>query len=120
MSENAHLIAITDVFSEAEKLQLFAKLVTQCQKDIFRAGIDYEIPEQLNPEQFFGVIKELLRDLMNYDFSSFLNLLYAVDVSEKKIKAFSSIVVDDIAVYASFLLIEREWQKIRGMYYLNR
>ena len=56
-------------------------------------------------------------DKLHHAFNEYLNLLHAVDVSENKIKSIDSEDSTDIAKYASYLILKREWQKV---WYRNR
>jgi flavorubredoxin len=91
--------------------ELYPQFIAQLQKDLNRAGIDYII-ENKRPNDLFSEIVYLLTEKLQNAFNEYLNLLYAVDVSEAKIRSMDSENSVDIAEYATYLILKREWQKV--------
>jgi len=116
VSEKQDVVSSEQLIQEISQSDLYPQLIQQLQKDLNRAGIDYEITVSATPKELFLEIKQLLLEKLNNAFNDFLNLLYAVDVSERDIKNCNSEESVAIAQYATYLILKREWQKI---YYRN-
>lgn len=111
MSKSYHLTTVQQWIEEVCKSDLYPQFIIQIQKDLNRAGIDYIIKSE-NSKMLFSEIANLLLGKLHNDFNEFLNLLYAVDVSETKIRQLNSEKSIDIAEYATYLVLKREWQKV--------
>jgi len=98
--------------AEVDATDLYPKLLQQLQKDIDRAAIHYDIDMKVTPKDLIKAMHTLLIALLQESFNDYLNLLYAVDVSEAKLKDFASEKIEDIARYATYLILKREWQKV--------
>ena len=112
MSKDDHIIPAEKLLLEVSKANLYPKLLAQLQKDLIRAGIDYQIDSNSKPRELVLELQELLFDTLQNAFDEYLNLLYAVDVSETKIRDVGSEKVEDIAAYATYLILKREWKKV--------
>ncbi len=112
MSKNHPNVAVNELFDEVAKTALYPKLLKQLQKDIHRAGIDHEIDPKITSGNLVLELTNLLHDRLQNAFNEFLNLLYAVDVSEAEIRNFESENTEDIAMYTSYLILKREWKKV--------
>ncbi len=51
-------------------------------------------------------------NLIQEKFAEYLNLLYIVDVSEAKIKALDGSDMLKLSEQVTFLILQREWQKV--------
>ncbi|WP_146052695.1 hypothetical protein [Aquimarina sp. I32.4] len=96
---------------EVSESDLYPKFLMQLQKDFDRAGIDYSIKSKM-PRDLFSEMVHVLLDKLQNAFNEYLNLLYAVDVSESKIRAIKSEDSVEITEYATYLILKREWQKV--------
>ncbi|WP_148639291.1 hypothetical protein [Aquimarina longa] len=105
------LVIKQQLIDEFTNSDLYPQFLIQIQKDLNRAGIDYII-ESKKPQSLFSEITRLLIEKLQNAFNEYLNLLYAVDVSEDKIKSLNSEDSIDIAEYAAYLILKREWQKV--------
>ncbi|MFD2563957.1 hypothetical protein [Aquimarina rubra] len=112
MSSYLNIVSVDQLMEQVSESDLYPQLITQLQKDLNRAGIDYEVNQNANPKELFVEIEQLLLEKLNNAFNDFLNLLYAVDVSERDIKNCQSDESTVIAKYATFLILKREWQKV--------
>ncbi|WP_378181419.1 hypothetical protein [Aquimarina sp. SS2-1] len=112
MSNYVNIISIEQLVEQVVASDLYPQLILQLQKDINRAGIDYEVNQQAKPKELFLEIEKVLLDKLDHAFNDYLNLLYAVDVSESDIKKCKSEESIAIAKYAAFLILKREWQKV--------
>lgn len=111
MSSPYHPAAVKQWVEEVCKSDLYPQFIIQIQKDLNRAGMNYSIKSE-KPQILFSEIANLLLDKLHNDFNEFLNLLYAVDVSETEIRKLNSENSTDIAEYATYLILKREWQKV--------
>ncbi|WP_299432814.1 hypothetical protein [uncultured Aquimarina sp.] len=112
MSEKQNIVSSEQLVQEISGSDLYPQLIQQLQKDLNRAGIDYEINLNAAPKELFLEIERLLLKRLNTAFNEFLNLLYAVDVSERDIRKCDSEESAVIAQHATYLILKREWQKI--------
>lgn len=101
-----------DLITEAEGLKLYRKLIIQLNKDLLYANIDLEFDEETLPTSLKLVLQESVFHLLNSKFSDYLNLLYIVDVSEAKMKKLDGSDAVMLADAVTFLILQREWQKV--------
>ena len=101
-----------DLIIEANQLQLYKKLILQLNKDLLLANIDLEFDTETLPSSLKLVLQETVFDLIQHKFSDYLNVLYQVDVAEVKIKALNGEDVIQLSEAVSFLILQREWQKV--------
>jgi len=101
-----------DLIVESETLQLYNKLIVQLNKDLLYANIDLEFDEETLPTSLKLVLQDTVYHLINSKFSDYLNLLYIVDVSETKIKALEGSDVVKLSEDVTFIILQREWQKV--------
>ena len=99
------------LIDEVCKSDLYSQFIVQIQKDLNRAGIDHTLKTN-KPKELFSEIAHLLLEKIQNTFNEYLNLLYAVDVSEVKIRELDSENSIDIVEYATYLILKREWQKV--------
>ncbi|WP_299223106.1 hypothetical protein [uncultured Aquimarina sp.] len=116
MSKHPNIVLIEQLMEQVSESDLYPQLILQLQKDLNRAGIDYEVNKNSTFKELFLEIEQLLLEKINNAFNDFLNLLYAVDVSERDIKNCDSEESITVGRYATYLILKREWQKI---YYRN-
>ncbi|MEM8845958.1 MAG: hypothetical protein AAFY00_05640 [Bacteroidota bacterium] len=100
------------VLLEAQKNELYEKLVVQLKKDFELANLDFKIFDSPSPEELKTILHEKVYRLILEQFPEYLNLLYIVDVSEDKVKSIETTDVVDMAEEVSFLILKREWQKV--------
>ncbi len=101
-----------NLIEEANKLQLYTKLVKQLNKDLLYANVDLEFDEETLPTSLKLVLHEAVFQLIQYKFSDYLNLLYIVDVAESKIKNLDGSDALKLSEDVTFLILQREWQKV--------
>ncbi|WP_344927300.1 hypothetical protein [Aquimarina addita] len=92
--------------------ELYPQFVSQIQKDLNRAGIDYTIVRVSNPKELFEEIQRLIFEKLTHNFNEYLNWLYAVDVSEVEVRNIKSEHSKDISQKVTYLILKREWQKV--------
>lgn len=101
-----------DLISEANALSLYKKLIVQLNKDLLYANIDLEFDEETLPTSLKLVLHETIFHLIQNKFSDYLNLLYIIDVSELKIRALDGNDAVKLSDDVTFLILQREWQKV--------
>ena len=103
----------TDVLlSEAEKENLYLKLIEQINKDFNLANEPIDLPLSTSPEELKIQLHEKIFRLIQYKFAEYLNLLYIIDVSESEIKKLDGSDLVNLAEDVAFLILKREWQKV--------
>lgn len=100
------------LIQQADKLNLYKKLILQLNKDLLYANVDLEFNEATLPTSLKLVLQETLFYIIQNKFSEYLNLLYIIDVSEAKIKALDGSDVLQLSEDVTFLILQREWQKV--------
>lgn len=101
-----------ELVAEANALKLYKKLIIQLNKDLLFANIDLEFSEDTLPTSLKLVLQDTVFNLIQNRFSDYLNLLYQVDVSEKKIKSLDGEDTFQLSEDVTFLILQREWQKV--------
>ncbi|GAA4276827.1 hypothetical protein [Aquimarina mytili] len=117
MSEEYHITLIDNLITQVNNSNVYPELLRQLEKDINRAGIEYQIDPKIQIKDLVVALNDLLLYRLQHAFNAYLNLLYAIDVSETDLRSFTSEKVEDIAVYSTYLILKREWEKVS---YRNR
>lgn len=102
----------TSLLQYAASSQLYSKLVKQINKDFHTAHAPLNIPLPVDPDTLWASIKEKIYYLLLEQFSTFLQLMYVVDIPETIYREIQSQDVVEIAETISFLVLKREWQKV--------
>ncbi|WP_395632851.1 hypothetical protein, partial [Flavobacterium sp.] len=74
------------LLSEAEKENLYAKLIEQLNKDFNFANEAVDFPQSTTPYELKVQLHEKIYRLIQYKYTELLNLLYIIDVPEENIK----------------------------------
>lgn len=98
--------------SEAERLDLYTKLIQQINKDFLLANIDLDFDPNILPSSLKYILHETIYKLVQEKFAEYLNLLYIIDVSEDKIKQLDGSDTLKLSEQVTFLVLQREWQKV--------
>ncbi len=101
-----------DLIKEADKIGLYKQLINQLNKDFILANIDLGFDEEILPLSLKLILQEKIYTLIQEKFTDYLNLLYIIDVSEKKVKQLDGSDVVQLSEQVSFLILLREWQKV--------
>jgi hypothetical protein len=103
----------TDVLlSEAEKENLYLKLIEQINKDFNFANEAIDLSLDVQPEELKSALHEKIYRLIQYKFAEYLNLLYIVDVPEDQVKKLDGSDVLELSKQVAFLVLKREWMKV--------
>lgn len=100
------------LLSEAEKENLYQKLILQLNKDFSLANEAIDIPEDTLADNLKSILHEKIYRLIQYKFAEYLNLLYIIDVSESEIKKLDGSDISELSGQVAFLILKREWQKV--------
>lgn len=101
-----------ELIDEANELELYSKLVKQLNKDFLLANIDLDFDEAILPSSLKLLLHETVYKLIQEKFVEYLNLLYIIDVPEKKIKQLKGDDTLKLSEEVTFLILLREWQKV--------
>ncbi len=100
------------LLSEAEKENLFAKLIEQLNKDFNFANEAIDFPQSTSADELKIQMKEKIFRLLQYKYAELLNLLYIIDVPEDNFKQLDGADTVELAEQLSFLILKREWMKV--------
>lgn len=100
------------LLSEAEKENLYLKLIEQLNKDFNFANEPIDFPLSTSPQELKIQLHEKVYRLIQYKFAEYLNLLYIIDVSETEVKKLNGDDLLELAEQVAFLILKREWQKV--------
>lgn len=101
-----------NLLSEAEKENLYLKLIEQLNKDFNLANEPIDFPMSTSPDELKIQLHEKIFRLIQYKFAEYLNLLYIIDVSENEIKKLDGSDLVVLSENVVFLILKREWQKV--------
>ena len=101
-----------NLLSEAEKENLYLKLIEQINKDFNSANEAIDFPMSTSPEELKIQLHEKIFRLIQFKFAEYLNLLYIIDVSENEIKKLDGSDLVVLSEDVAFLILKREWQKV--------
>ena len=97
---------------EAEKENLYVKLIEQLNKDFNFANEPIDVPLSTLPNELKIQLIEKVYRLIQYKFAEYLNLLYIIDVSEEEVKKLNGDDLLQLSGEVAFLILRREWQKV--------
>ncbi|WP_333694169.1 hypothetical protein [Flavobacterium sp.] len=100
------------LLTEAEKENLYSKLIEQLNKDFNFANEPVDFPLSTSPNELKIQLHEKIYRLIQYKFAEYLNLLYIIDVSEEEVKKLNGDDISELAAEVAFLILKREWQKV--------
>lgn len=105
-------ISTDELLSEAEKQNLYSKLIEQINKDFNFANEAVDFPQSTTPQELKVQIHEKIYRLIQYKFAEYLNLLYIIDVPEETVKQLDGNDLVELSEQVSFLILKREWMKV--------
>jgi len=109
---NIEKIQINELLVSAVDQKLYVALICQLNKDFVLANLEYEIDETCTPEFLKQKLNTIVAELIHNEFDSFLNLLYRIDLSERKIVGLSNKNQEIYISSVAFLILKREWEKV--------
>jgi len=105
-------ISTDELLSEAEKDNLYQKLIEQLNKDFNSANEAIDLPINITPNELKAQLHEKIYRLIQYKFAEYLSLLYIIDVSEDEVKELDGSDVLELSKQVAFLILKREWMKV--------
>lgn len=105
-------ITTDDLLSEAEKENLYSKLIEQINKDFNFANEAIDFPQSTNAYELKVQLHEKIYRMIQYKYAELLNLLYIIDVPENKVKELDGSDVVELSEQIAFLILKREWMKV--------
>ena len=102
----------SDLLGQLIQKDLYDKLIHQLNKDFTLIGLDVDFNESENPLDLFNFLCEVVTDLIQKNFTNFLNLLYRIDINEQQITTIINSESTNIEQQISFVILKREWQKV--------
>ena len=105
-------VSTDSLLAEAEKENLYQKIIEQINKDFNSANEPIDIPQNTSPESLKTILHEKIYRLIQYKFAEYLNLLYIIDVSEGAVKKLDGSDISALSGQVAFLILKREWQKV--------
>jgi hypothetical protein len=100
------------LLSQAQKEELYTKLVEQLNKDFALANEPADFADGITPFDLKMAVQDKIFRLIYHKFAEYLNLLYIIDVPEKDVKALNGGDIQELAEQVTFLILKREWQKV--------
>ena len=100
------------VIEKAASHSLYKQLIIQLNKDLTLGLVDLELDLDILPTSLKYVLHEKLQELIDNSYETFLNLLYIIDVPEERIKSLHANNTFEFANEVTFLIVQREWQKV--------
>ena len=105
-------ISRDELLSEAEKENLYSKLIEQINKDFNFANEAIDFPKSTTPQELKVQLHEKIYRLIQYKYAELLNLLYIIDVPEENIKQLDGSDTVELSEQITFLVLKREWMKV--------
>ena len=105
-------ISTDELLSEAEKQNLYSKLIEQINKDFNFANEAVDFPQSTTTQELKVQLHEKIYRLIQYKFAEYLNLLYIIDVPEETVKQLDGTDLVELSEQVSFLILKREWMKV--------
>lgn len=100
------------LLSEAQKEDLYRKLVEQINKDFTLANESLDLDVSIAPIDLKLRLHDKIYQLIQFKFAEYLNLLYIIDVPEEQVKSLEGSDIVELAEQVAFLVLKREWQKV--------
>jgi len=105
-------ISTDELLSEAEKQNLYSKLIEQVNKDFNFANEAVDFPQSTTSQELKVQLHEKIYRLIQYKYAELLNLLYIIDVPEENIKQLDGSDTVELSEQIAFLVLKREWMKV--------
>lgn len=91
---------------------LYDKLIQQIQKDFELSGLNIEISSEISPRELFEFMRNTIKQMINYQFDTLLNLFYRIDLRLSDIRHQDTKNLDEMAHDLAVSIIEKTWKKV--------
>ena len=98
-----------DLLSEAEKENLYLKLLEQVNKDFNFANEPIDFPLSTKPLELKIQLHEKVYRLIQHKFAEYLNLLYIIDVPEVEVKKLDGSDLVELSEQITFLILKNNF-----------
>ena len=105
-------ISTDELLSNAQKENLYSKLIDQINKDFNLANEAIDFQQSTTPQELTIQIHEKIYRLIQYKYAELLNLLYIIDVPEDTVKQLDGADTVELSKQIAFLILKREWMKV--------
>lgn len=105
-------ISTDELLSNAQKENLYPKLIDQINKDFNLANEGIDFPQSTTPQELKIQLHEKVYRLIQLKYTELLNLLYIIDVPEDSIKQLDGSDTVELSEQIAFLILKREWMKV--------
>ena len=104
--------ASENLFEMAAELGFYSKLIAQLNKDFLLANLDVVFDNSISPNYLKEKVQNIVLELLNNDYDSYLKLLYIIDVSEYKLKRLNGGDFVVLSEQICFEILLRVWEKV--------
>ena len=101
-----------NALTTAENKDFLQKMILQVKKDVQMVGSDLELDPDATADELVRILQTFLLGLIKNDFTTYVNLLYRIDIPEQEILGLQDMEVRDVARSVSLLILKKEWQKV--------
>lgn len=105
-------ISTDELLSNAQKENLYPKLIDQINKDFNLANEGIDFPQSTTPQELKIQLHEKVYRLIQLKYTELLNLLYIIDVPQDSIKQLDGSDTVELSEQIAFLILKREWMKV--------
>ena len=100
------------LLNQIQKDDLLEKLIQQINKDVQLVGIDFNLDENSTPQNIVNKLQALLIDLINYNFTAYVNLLYRINIPENQVVELQGLDMATLSKSVTIIILKKEWQKV--------
>ena len=101
-------VTFDELVLEAQQNNLYKNLIKQLNKDLAYANVDLEFDEDILPTSLKLILHETIYLLIQEKFANYLNLLYIIDVPEKKVRELDGTDMIKLSEEVTFLILKPE------------
>jgi len=103
---------ILQLMDQVQKENLLIKLVQQINKDANLIGLDFYLSEKSTPQNIVLNLQKLIVDLINNNFSNYVNFLYRINIPEEEMLKLQGLKIEVLSEKVAILILRKEWQKV--------
>lgn len=95
-----------------EQMEMLRELIRQLNKDLSLSGVEIQFDENWGPELLIKNLTQVIATIMEKDFQKFINFLYRIDISEKKLGDIKTSDFGEVINEITLMILKKEWQKV--------
>lgn len=100
------------LLDNAHEQQILYVLIEQLNKDFQLSNVNYFINENESVEDVVLMLEKILSNLIQFNYDTYLNFIYRIDISEKELLPAFQLALEDQVKLISFLVFKREYNKV--------